>query len=168
MKAVALSVHRALGKLISKIKINGGVPYECFVKLYNCLVWSVVNYGASVWGNRSYPAIEDVHNRACRFYLGLGQNAPTAAARGDMGLIPPLCKQRVEMTRQYHQLINMSDNMLNKSVFIWAGTSSGIRQKSWPGRVGKFLKELGIEKESVVTASKKWLASWGIIVFVNV
>ena len=110
VKAVALSAHRALGKLISKIKINGGLPYECFVKLYNCLVWSVVNYGASVWGNRSYPAIEAVHNRACRFYLGLGQHAPTAAARGDKGLIPPLCKQRVEMTRQYHRLINMSDN----------------------------------------------------------
>ena len=108
---------------VVKIKINGGVPYECFVKLYNCLVWSVVNYGASVWGNRSYPAIEAVHNRACRFYLGLGQHAPTAAARGDMGLIPSLCKQRVEMTRQYHRLINMSDNRLNKSVFIWAGTS---------------------------------------------
>ena len=159
VKAVALSAHRALGKLISKIKINGGVPYECFVKLYNCLVWSVVNYGASVWGNRSYPAIEAVHNRACRFYLGLGQHAPTAAARGDMGLIPPLCKQRVEMTRQYHRLIIMSDNRLNKSVFIWAGTSSGIRQKSWPGRVGKFLKELGIEKEIECCNSKQEMIS---------
>ena len=103
VKAVALSVHRALGKLILKIKINGGVPYECFVKLYNCLVWSVVNYRASVWGNRSYPAIKAVQNRACRFYLGLGQHAPTAAARGDMGLIPPfdgLKQQWVKLTWQ--------------------------------------------------------------------
>ena len=83
----------------------------------DCLVWSVVNYGASVWGNWSYPAIEAVHNMACRFYLGLCQHAPTAAARGDMCLMPPLCKQHVDMTRQYHRLINMSANRLNETFF---------------------------------------------------
>ena len=49
----------------------------------------------------------------------------------------------------------MSDKRLNKSVFIWAGTSSCIKQKSWPGRVGKFLKELGIEKEMECCNSKQ-------------
>ena len=43
--------------------------------------------------------------------------------------------------------------------FIWAGTSSGIRQKSWPGRVGKFLKELGIEKEIECCNSKQEMIS---------
>ena len=37
--------------------------------------------------------------------------------------------------------------------------SSGIRQKSWPGRVGKFLKELGIEKEIECCNSKQEMIS---------
>ena len=53
----------------------------------------------------------------------------------------------------------MSDNRLNKSVFIWAGTSSGIRQKSWPGRVGKLFKELGVEKEIECCNSKQEMIS---------
>ena len=63
------------------------------------------------------------------------------------------------MTRQYHRLIHMSDNRLNKSVFIWTDTSSGIRQKSWHGRVGKFLKELGIEKDIECCNSKQEMIS---------
>ena len=93
VKSVAQSANRALGLLICKVKTNGGVPYECFVKLFDRLVWPIISYGASIWGTRSFPAIEAVFNRACRFYLGLGQQAPTVAVRGDMGLVPPLARQ---------------------------------------------------------------------------
>ena len=53
----------------------------------------------------------------------------------------------------------MSDKRLNKSVFIWADTSSGIQQKSWPGRVCKLFKELGIENEIECCNSKQEMIS---------
>ena len=144
------SAHRALGLLISKVKLNGGVPYECFVKLYDSLVWSVINYGASIWGTRVYPAIEAVHNRACRFFLGVGQRAPTAAVRGDMGMLPPLCRQHGEVARQYSRLENMAVERVNRRVFNWAVNTTRTRAKGWPGRVNKMMVGLGITNRDVM------------------
>ena len=50
VKSVAQSANRALGLLICKVKTNGGVPYECFVKLFDSLVWPIISYGAPIWG----------------------------------------------------------------------------------------------------------------------
>ena len=46
-KAVAKCASRSLGLLISKCKINGGFKYSTFTKLFDSLVWSVIEYGAS-------------------------------------------------------------------------------------------------------------------------
>ena len=94
--------------LLCKVKTNSGVPYECFVKRFDSLVWSIISYDASIWGTRSFPAIEAVFNRACRFYVGLGQQAPTVAVRGDMGMVPPLARQYREVARQYKRLNPLS------------------------------------------------------------
>ena len=49
-KTVAQSASRALGLLITKCKQAGGFAYSTFTKLYDSLVWSVIDYGASIWG----------------------------------------------------------------------------------------------------------------------
>ena len=74
------------GLLITKVKLKGGVAFDCFVRLYDNLVWSIINYCASIWGTQSYPAIESVHNRACRFFLGVGLSALATAVWGDTSL----------------------------------------------------------------------------------
>ena len=53
-KAVAQSAGRALGLIIAKSKAYGGIPYECFTKLYNALVIPMFNYGADIWGTREF------------------------------------------------------------------------------------------------------------------
>ena len=47
---VAKSASRALGLVIYKSKLNGGFPYEYFSKLYDSLVWPVIDYGSCIWG----------------------------------------------------------------------------------------------------------------------
>ena len=144
VKMVAQSAHRALGLLIAKVKRLGGVPYQCFVKLYESLVWSTIAYSASIWGSRSYPDIEAVHNRACRFYLGLGQHAPIAALRGDTGMIPPLCRQVREMTRQFVRLKSMHPTRLNHRILRWSENQRGVRCRAWCGRLEKLLSDLNV------------------------
>jgi hypothetical protein len=46
VKSVAQSASRAVGLLITKCKANGGVPYNVFTKLYDTVVWPVINYSA--------------------------------------------------------------------------------------------------------------------------
>ena len=49
-KSVALSANRALGLVIAKCKIlGGGVSHGVFTKLYDSMVSSIVEYGASIW-----------------------------------------------------------------------------------------------------------------------
>ena len=78
-RVVADAAHRALGLLISKEKIQGGMPYKVFTKLYNALVQSIIDYGVAIWGYKEFSSINAVQNRACRYFLGVGKYTPTAA-----------------------------------------------------------------------------------------
>ena len=79
---VVQSANRALGLLITKSKSLGGMPYRVFTKLYDSMVWSVVAYGASVWGTRQFPCIDAVQFKAQRYFLGTGKYTPTDAVAG--------------------------------------------------------------------------------------
>ena len=53
-KTVAQSAGRALGLLIAKCKIMGGLSYDVYTKLYDAVVWPVISHGASIWGVKSF------------------------------------------------------------------------------------------------------------------
>ena len=48
-----------------------------------------MNYCSGIWGFLKYPAIDKVHNRACRFYLGLHAKAPIHALHAEIGWMLP-------------------------------------------------------------------------------
>ena len=48
--AIANSANRALGLVIYTCKLNGGLPFKCFTKFYDSLVWPIIEYGSSIWG----------------------------------------------------------------------------------------------------------------------
>ena len=83
-KIVAQSASRALGLLISKDKVVGGMPFECFTQCYGATVQSIINYRAAIWGTKSMSCINAVQNRVCRYFLGLSRYAPNAAINGDI------------------------------------------------------------------------------------
>jgi hypothetical protein len=106
VKNVAQSAQRALGLLIAKSKAHGGFSYSTYTKLYDShtklydsLVWPVINYGAAIWGTKEYTNINSVHNRACRFFMGVGKFTPTAALQGDMGWTVPQVRQGTSVIR---------------------------------------------------------------------
>ena len=115
---VAKSASRALGFLISKSKSMGGVPFRCFTKLW-CTGMSVINYGSSIWGGKEFSSISSVHNRAGRYYLGLGRYTPNAALQEELGWKTPLQRQSSNIANQWSRLVNMPVSRLNKRVFNW-------------------------------------------------
>ena len=78
-KIVAQSASRALRLLISKDKVVGGMPFECFTQCYGATVQSIISYRAAIWGTKSMSCINAVQNRVCRYFLG-----PNAAINGDI------------------------------------------------------------------------------------
>ena len=66
-KYVSQSAGRALGLLIVKYRSVGGLSFS---KLFDSMVWPVINYGAAIWGTRTFSCIDAFLNRALRFFLG--------------------------------------------------------------------------------------------------
>ena len=48
VKVTAQSASRALDLLIAKDKALDGMPYQCFLKCYDAIVQSTLNYGAPI------------------------------------------------------------------------------------------------------------------------
>jgi hypothetical protein len=144
-KEVAKAASRALGLLIAKCKANGGMPYDTFTCLYNACVLPVLLYGAAVWGQREYSHVNAIHNRACKFFLGVNKCTPNAAAQGDMGWKTPFQHQWQNVTKHWTRLCNMANDRLSKKVFIWAFTEHGNRKHSWVSRCLSKFKEIDME-----------------------
>ena len=70
--------------------------------------------------------------------MGLGQQAPTVAVRGDMGMVPPLARQYREVARQYKRLKLLSPDRLNSKIIMWACNLQGQRTRGWPGGTAGF------------------------------
>ena len=130
-KIVAQSAGRALGLLIAKYKSLGGMPYKVFTKLYDSLVWSVVSYGASIWGVKSYSCINSIQNRAMRFFWGTGKYIPTAAAPGDMGWAQPFVRQWKCLSQHWVRSIHTLDTRLNRRIFDWTKRKANNACKNW-------------------------------------
>ena len=119
---IAASAQRALGMLIVKSKCAGGLPFECYTKLYQSLVQSILDYGVSVWGHHEYACINAVQLRAIRSFLGLHSKSSTSAILGEMGWTPQVIQQKIGIARQMCRLSKMEGTRLNRQVYEWAFT----------------------------------------------
>ena len=79
----------ALGRLITKATVNGWMPFECITKLYDALAMSIITYGSAICGFKNYSYINNVHKRACKYFLGFGRYTLNVAVYGGMGWKPP-------------------------------------------------------------------------------
>ena len=130
-KHVAQAAHRALGLVIAKDKVHGGFGYDIFTKLYDSLVSSIIEYGAAIWGHKSYSCIEAVQRRACRYYLGLGKKAPNRAVEGDMGWRLAEERQWLCILRHWFRLCNMNVNALCSKIFRCSIMKASLNINNW-------------------------------------
>jgi hypothetical protein len=143
-KVVAQSASRALGLLIAKFKIIGGMSYEVFTKLYHTLVNSVIAYSAPVWGFKSYTCIINaVQNRAMRFFIGTGKFTPVAALSGDMGWVPTCVGQWKVVCGYWHRCCQWAVSDLRSKIFRWALHNAKYKKcKNWCHYVDECLTKI--------------------------
>lgn len=146
-KIVAKSANRALGLVMAKCKTIGGVSYDVLKKLFDSLVSPIIEYGAAIWGYKSYSYINSIQLRACRFFLGVGRYTPNAAVMSDMGWIPIYHTQWKIISSQWCKLINMEQNRMNRKMFAWADDVSlkSKRVRNWTFVVRKHFTDLELE-----------------------
>jgi hypothetical protein len=61
---VIRSANRAIGLLIAKFKVLGGMPYNVYTKLFDSMVWSFVAYGVAVWGTQICSCTDAIQTRS--------------------------------------------------------------------------------------------------------
>ena len=125
-------------------------------------------------GNKSFSCINAVHNRAMRFYLGVGKYTPNAAVSGEMGWVPPVVRQWKHIANFWVRLSQTNDTRLNKRIAMWAHGKSS-RCKNWFSVIGKHFTQFKIEnfnnldrplhKQSFINGVEKatmniYLADW--------
>ena len=127
IKLLADSAGRALGSVVNKLKIGKDLGYSTYSQLYDACVSPIVNYAAGVQGFIERRISDAVQNKAIRCFLGILKYVPSLAAQGDMGWIPGTVTRKFDMIRLWNRFINMSDDRINKKVFLW----SKVQNSPW-------------------------------------
>ncbi len=102
---LAKGAGRALGKIISKIHNMKEFGLKSYGKLYESCVTSMLDDSSGVWGYKPNQSIDNVQNRAIRYYMGVHRFAPTLAITGDIGWIPSTYRRWISMIRYWNRLI---------------------------------------------------------------
>ena len=110
---------RALGSIISKFKKMKDCSFRTFEKLYESGVVPVATYGAAIWGFKDYKCLNDLQNRAIRYYLGVHKYAPILGLQGETAWTPPKLRHHKCILSYWNRMIGMSDNRLTKTIFNW-------------------------------------------------
>ena len=115
--SLAGSGGRALGGIINKFKKLKGSGYETYSKLFDTCVTSVLHYSSGIWGAQASVAIDQVQQRARRYFMGVHRYAPIAALHGEMGWYPLYIQRYVSIFRYWNRLVGMQNDRLTRIAF---------------------------------------------------
>ena len=130
---------RALSSIISKFKQFKHIGYNTFSKLYESGVLSILTYGASIWGHDNDKYIQQVQNRAIRYFLGVHKTAPIQALQADMGWLNIKYQFYLCTIRFWNRLHQMNSNRLTKKVAEYQLIN--ISDYNWIGKLYNILEK---------------------------
>ena len=119
---------RALGVLISKFKYMKDMGFKTFTTLYDSCVNPIINYASEIWGYKDQQSIDNLQNRAMKFFLGVHRYAPNVGVRGDCGWLKPKFHRWLNMCRFWNRLVCMNRDRLTRKIFEY---DIGISCNNW-------------------------------------
>ena len=144
VNALAAAGSRALGSVISKTKNNLELGYGAFTKLFHTLVCPVIDYGCMAWNvsNIGCRKLDQIQERALRYFCGLPRTCSIAGMTGEMGWIPGMVRRDVETIRLFNQIVQMQPTRLTRKIFEFDKSTSA--PGSWSDNVKMLLKSVNM------------------------
>ena len=127
---LAVAGARALGAIRNKIYSLKDVGFKTFSKLFYSGVVPILDYCSSVWGFKKIKCIDDIQNRAVRYFLGVHRFCPLPMLEGDMGWDTSLTRRHISMVKLWNRIIAMSGNRLPSLILKYNNDHSN-RFKNW-------------------------------------
>ena len=133
---------RALGCIISRTKSMYDLGFGSYSKLITSCVNPILDYGSGAWhiGQR-VPKIDQVQQRAARFYYGLPKMCPVLALNGETGWCPGVVRRDIESLRLFNQLVQMPEHRLTRRIYEFEKRMHG----QWFMNVSEILENIGME-----------------------
>lgn len=138
---VASAGSRALGSVINRTRELRDLGFMCYDKLLKSCVFSVLDYGSEVTGFANCKQVEDVQNRASRFYLGVPRGCPLPCLNAEMGWYNTETRWFIAALRFYDRILKMGDERLPKKIFM----NTRNNPKSWAGKLRKGMEKYSLE-----------------------
>ena len=138
---LAQSSGRALGSVVSKLKVFDSMGVHTYSKLFQSGVVSVMDYAAEIWGFHDYDAPKKVTERAMRSFLGVHRFTPLPALYGDLGWIKPQYRRWIAMLRFWNRLMHMDNNRITKKIFLWEYDTGS---NNWCSEMKHIFLQLGL------------------------
>ena len=118
------------------------------IKLFDSLVSSVLNYASEVWGYDNCKDIEIVHEKFCRYLLGVKKSTNIAAMYGELGRMPLRVVRNLRMLKYWIRILeNNNENPFAYRIYemmyndIMQGRYRVI--DNWAFQIKKILDEYG-------------------------
>ena len=102
--------------------------FKTFEKLYVAGVVPILDYASAVWGYKDFKSIDDLQNRAMRFYLGVHKFAPILGLEGETGWLPSKLRRYKAILSFWNRMIDMSNDRVTKIIFNW---DYNLQRNNW-------------------------------------
>ncbi len=136
---------RALGSMINKFRSLADMGHATYTKLYDSLVAPVTDYGSAIWGQKGYKVLDNVQNRASRFFTGVHKFAPIVGYTGDIGWVSSRGRWKLNMLRLWNRLTTLDNSRLTKQIFNWDVNEHNHNNKSnFSAQAKQVLCEIGL------------------------
>jgi hypothetical protein len=117
-------------------------------KLFDCLVGTVLNYNAEIWGIHPAKDIESIHLKFCRKILKVKTSTNLECLYGELGRIPMYIMRKVHMLRYWIKLLKADKNSILYKVYLTlkvdADNNISYNDKNWAYQIKSILNSIGM------------------------
>ena len=139
--------NKALTVLNQKTRINGGLHFRTYTKLFNQLIVPIITTNACIWGHKECTEILRIQYKAMRFILGVGKSCPIAALFGETGWVPLSHTIKFNILRFRSRIKRMEHNRFPYKMYVWSESLSGrggrSRRLNWASKTRCILENIG-------------------------
>ena len=150
VEILANSAKRAFGRVVNVFKKLGNMGYKTYETLVFSNVFSILNYGAGVWGFKEYHNSRTFQNKIIRYYLGTHRFTPLAATHIEMDWSDNRHIHWLEMIRLKNRINEMPTNRWPKKIWQWDRVS---KTDAWFKEIKHILRSVNMANETDLSNS---------------
>ena len=133
----ALKALFALYSLFDTVSLN--IPEK--IKLFDCMISPILQYGSEMWGFHKAPDIERVHTKFLKNVLRVRQQTTNAAIYGELGRVQLSMLHKTRILKFWCKIVNQPDSLLHKVYNL--RDNDGNFTNTWSKNVYNLLNDLG-------------------------